>query len=285
MRFSKTKVLLSLLCVLLLINAVIFYGLTLKESSALTISFLDVGQGDAIFIEAPTGNQMLIDGGRGKGVLSELSRVVPFFDRSIDVILATHPDADHIAGLIDVFPRYDISLFLESGVEHETGVTDSLERIVNAEAGLTRVLARAGMRVHLGGGARLDILFPDRDVSGIESNAGSVVARLSYGETSVMLTGDSPVAIEAYLASHFGGALHSTILKLGHHGSKTSSSLPFLSAVSPDVGIISAGKDNTYGHPHQEVLERVAELGIPLVSTIDLGMIQFVSDGKTFRRR
>jgi len=285
MKLERGTILLVLVGTLFLFNIFIFYSLALSQRGKLSVSFLDIGQGDAIFIEAPNGNQMIIDGGRGKVVLSQLSAVMPFFDRSIDVVLATHPDADHIAGLIDVFPRYDISLFLESGVLHETGITESLERVAEEEEGLVRVLARSGMRIHLGGGALLDILFPDRDVSGMESNMGSIVARLSYGETSVMLTGDSPIAIEEYLVSHFGGALHSTILKLGHHGSKTSSALSFISAVSPDVAVISAGKDNSYGHPHQEVLDRIATVGISSVSTIDLGMIQFVSDGRVFRRR
>ncbi|MEK7642444.1 MAG: MBL fold metallo-hydrolase, partial [Patescibacteria group bacterium] len=259
----KFKIKLALLIVLFLGSIVSLYAL-FKEarSNILTVTFLNIGQGDAVFIEAPSGNQMLIDSGPGRSILRELSKVMPFYDRSIDVVLATHPDADHIGGLPDVLGRYKIDWFVESGVESDTGLYQELEsRIMNYELSnkTKKILARRGMVVDLGGGAILQILFPDRDPRGMETNTASIVARLVYGESEFLLTGDSPINIESYLVSldclKCPLALHSDVLKAGHHGSKTSTSQRFVSLVSPQYVVISAGKDNKYGHPHQEVLD------------------------------
>lgn len=267
---------------LFLLTVGVWYAVYEKEHAAalLTVSFLDVGQGDAIFIEAPNGNQLLIDGGKGSQVLRGLGRTMGFFDRSIDVVLATHPDMDHIGGLPDVFSRYAVSYALVSGVADEGSDEKALEQAIGAE-GLAPILARRGMRIVLDKtrGVALHILFPDRDVSQVESNTGSIVAQLTYGSTAFMLTGDSPQAIEEYLVGKDGAALKSNVLKLGHHGSRTSNSEEFLDVVHPDYAIVSAGKDNTYGHPHPEVVARVRNSGTAITSTIDSGTIIFESDG------
>jgi len=254
------------------------------REGVLTVSFLDVGQGDSIFIEAPNGNQMLVDGGRNSAVLRELSSVMSFNDRTIDVVVATHPDKDHISGLIDVFKRYDIDTFLYSGVMHNTGEYQTLLDTVSEE-GITPTLARRGMRVVLGGGAFAEILFPDRDVSNVETNLGSIVLRVVYGDTEVMLTGDSPQSIEKYLVSIDGEKLEGDILKAGHHGSKTSSAKSFVSFVNPEFAIISAGKDNGYGHPHKEVMDIFKQFNIKTINTADVGTIIFTSDGVTFTQK
>lgn len=249
-----------------------------ERETMLTIAFLDVGQGDSIYIEAPNGNQILIDGGRNSSVLRELSKVMSFQDRSIDVVIATHPDKDHISGLIDVFKRYDVDTFLYSGVTHNTGEYQTLLNTVSEEE-ITPTLVRRGMKVMLGGGVYAEILFPDRDVSNVETNLGSIVLRVVYGDTEVMLTGDSPKGIEKYLVSIDGKRLESDILKAGHHGSKTSSAESFIGFVNPEYAIISAGKDNSYGHPHREVMETFKELNIKTINTADVGTIIFKSDG------
>jgi competence protein ComEC len=212
----------------------------------LTVSFLNVGQGDAIFIQSPTGVQMLIDGGPDSSVLRELGNQMPFWDRTIDVVMETHPDKDHIAGLSDVFDRYDVKTFIEPGIQNDTSPTVSLMKAVQAEKP-ANVLARRGMRLLLGGGAYADILFPDRDVSKIETNTGSIVMRVVYGDTSFLLNGDSPQVIEKYLVALGPNSLDSDVLKAGHHGSKTSSSEAFVKAVSPTYAVFSRGCDNSYG--------------------------------------
>ncbi len=254
-----------------------------ERGGFLTVAFLDVGQGDAIFIEAPNGNQMLIDGGPGRAVFQPLSEMMPFYDRSIDAVIATHPDADHIGGLPEVLRRYEIGLFIDPGMESDTGVYQALVQAVKS-SDVRYMVARRGMRIALDEEKNifLEILFPDRDMTGADTNDASVVAKLVYGKTSFLLTGDSPQKIEKYLASIDAGNLDIDVLKLGHHGSKTSSSAIFLGYTSPEYAIISAGKDNRYGHPHEEVLARLREFGITnALRTDEEGTIVMKSDGET----
>ena len=273
------------LVLLLVITVLIWYLVWRADQGVLTVAFLDIGQGDSIYIEGPNGNQILVDGGPNSAVLRRLSSVMPLFDHSIDVVVETHPDADHIAGLVDVFERYKVSYFLEPGIPNDTAPYMALQEKVQNEKGLSKVIARRNMRIDLGRGAQLHILFPDRDVSGVETNTGSIVARLEYGKTSVLLTGDSPIAIESYLVSLNKEDLKSTILKLGHHGSRTSSSQEFVEAVNPDMAIISAGKDNRYGHPHKEVISMLESLHIPFLSTAREGTILYRSNGISFSKK
>ena len=143
------------------------------------------------------------------------------------------------------------------------------------------ILAKKGMRLDLGGGVFIDILFPDRDVSSWATNDGGVVARLFYGNTSVMLTGDAPTTTEKIILSENPSAqLSSTILKVGHHGSRTSTSASFVKAVSPTYALISDGKDNKYGHPHQETLDTLNSFGVKIFRTDLLGTILMKSDGQ-----
>ena len=276
---AKKRSKLYLLSGLLIINILIWSVILGAQSDKLTIAFLDVGQGDAIYIEAPNGNQVLIDGGANKKVLRELSKVMPFYDRSIDAIIATHPDKDHIGGLPDVLARYKVDIVLDSGKEGESATYKELYRLVK-EVGIENIQARRGMVIVLDDDAHLNILFPDRDVSGVESNTASVIAQLVYGETEFMLTGDSPKTIEEYLVMLDGENLESDVLKAGHHGSKTSSAESFLGNVAPKYSIISAGKDNKYGHPHEEVIDALNQFGSVILSTQDDGMIVFESDGE-----
>jgi len=264
------------------LTALTIFIFSLPTPRGFSISFLDVGQGDAIFIQSPTGVQVLVDGGASRAVLRELGARFPFFDRSLDAVVATHPDQDHIGGLVDVISRYRTGLFLESGVMSDTSVSHALNSVL-IEQGIPRVLARRGMRILLGGGAYADILFPDRDVSGLESNTGSVIVRVMYGEHEFMLTGDSPKNIEHYLTSIYGSALESDVLKAGHHGSKTSSSEEFVQAVNPKYVIYSRGCDNRYGHPAPETVAIFKKFSIPTLDTCEHGTITFRSDGKMLR--
>ena len=204
---------------------------------------------------------------------------MPFSDRSIDVIVATHPDKDHISGLIDVLKHYDVGMYLDPGVSHGTGEYQTLLDTVKKE-GLETIHPRRGMNIVLGSSVVARVLFPDRDVSNVETNTGSIVLQVVYGDTEVMLTGDSPQAIEKYLVSLDGTDLESDVLKAGHHGSRTSSSEEFVHAVNPHLAIISAGRNNKYGHPHQEVIDLFKKLGIEIKSTQNLGTITVLSDGE-----
>lgn len=273
------------IAVLLCIVAIIWYA-ALREDrhGTLTVSFLDIGQGDSIFIEAPSGRQMLIDGGRDTLVLRRIAQVIPWWDKTIDVLVPTHPDADHIGGLINVLARYDVALVVRSSVAGDTQMAQVLEQTI-AQEGAQVVTAMRGQVVDLGDGAYLQILFPDRDVQRVATNDGSVVARLIYGDTAFMLTGDAPQGVEEYLVALDGSSLQSDVLKAGHHGSKTSSSPLFLGFVGPSFGVFSRGCTNTYGHPAPEVVERFKVFGIPAFDTCTDGTITFVSDGHTIVRK
>lgn len=246
----------------------------------LRVTFFDVGQGDAVLIEAPNGNQLLYDAGPPSGALvRELSSVLPFWDRSIDVAVLSHPDMDHIGGFPEVFKRYDIGVVLTSGAHSENGVYDKTEQsILDEHAG--HIIARKGMSVELGGGVVADVLYPDLDTTNMETNSASIVLRVRYGTTAFLLSGDLPQKQEDNIVRKFGDGLHAQVLKLGHHGSRTSTSQYWLSAIHPDFAIISAGKENRYGHPHIEVLELLDKLHIPIFKTYEEGNIVFSSDGE-----
>lgn len=250
--------------------------------SILRVVFFDVGQGDSIFIESPAGTQVLIDGGPSSSVLRGLAHEMGFFDRTVDIIFATHPDADHIGGLVDVLERYEVATIVTTENTGKSSIAEAFNRNVAAE-GADIVTARRGMNFDLGGGASMEVLFPDRDTEFFESNTASIIVRLVYGENEFMLTGDSPQAIEEYLASFDGGALRSDVLKAGHHGSRTSTSGLFLDAVRPALAIISAGKDNRYGHPHPDVITELEERDIEIKNTAEIGSIVVESDGVTAR--
>lgn len=248
-----------------------------QETSLFKVYFLDVGQGDATLIESPYGTQVLIDGGPDSSVLRELGDIIGFLDRDIDMVIATHPDKDHIGGLIDVLERYDVRTILLTQNESDTPVAELFIELVEAE-GAEIIYARDNQTFTFDG-AELRILFPDREARGLESNASSIVAQLIYGETVFLFTGDSPQSIEKYLVSVYGSGLESDVLKVGHHGSKTSTASAFAAAVSPQYAVISAGKDNSYGHPHQEVLDTLSGVGAETNNTANLGSILFESNG------
>jgi len=172
-------------------------------------------------------------------------------------------------------------MFLEPGVESENVIDDELRKRVE-ENNIPRLLAKRGMVINFGDGAKLQILFPlrDQDVSNWETNSASIVARLVYGDKSFLLTGDSPIRIENVLLNLDQNLLDSDVLKAGHHGSRTSTSLSYAQTVSPKYAVISASKDNTYGHPHKEVLDILESVGAKIVSTAESGTLKFETDGK-----
>ena len=254
------------------------------DPTVLCVVFLDVGQGDAIFIQSPSGRQMLIDSGRDSGVLHQLGEVMSFSDRDVDYVVATHPDADHIGGLSVVLDRFSVGNVIRTENESDTGAWETVERKIEEEGAVVHY-ARRGQRYDLGSNVYVEILFPDIDASELESNTSSIVARLVYGDTAFMLTGDSPKSIEEYLVLVEGENLESDVLKVGHHGSRTSTSELFLAEVEPEYAVISAGADNSYGHPHIEVTDALFNFGVTTLSTAENGNIVFWSDGKSVIRK
>lgn len=276
---------LLLIGVLVFVAVVVWWPLLLiattgaSESGYLKVHFLDVGQGDAIFIETPDGVQVLIDGGPDGTVVRELSAVMPLLDRTIDMVVGTHPDKDHIGGLIDVLERYEVAHIVVTDNAGTTAVAERFQNSVAAE-GAQIYTAQAGQWYRLGEEVMMLVYSPAGRADVMESNASSIVVQLVYGETTFLLTGDATIAIEDYLVATFSDRLDSDVLKLGHHGSRTSTSEVFLDTVTPVYAVVQAGKNNSYGHPHPEVLERVAARAIPTVSTGSDGRATFLSDGE-----
>lgn len=269
----------GVLIIFLALNIFVWVSVQAKTpSNSLRIYFLDVGQGDAILVDTPSHKRLLVDGGASRDVLSRIGESLPFDTDRIDVLVETHPDKDHIGGLPAVVEKYEIGVFLEPGVLSENTLDDELHKRLD-ERNVSKLLARRGMNINFGDGASLLILFPNQDVSNWETNDASVVAKLSYGNKSFLLTGDSSKKAEFILYGLNPSILDSDVLKAGHHGSRTSTSLLYAEAVSPEYAVISAGKDNSYGHPHQEVLDILNSLDTKIVSIALSGTITFETDG------
>jgi competence protein ComEC len=255
-----------------------------SQPTFLQVRFLDVGQGDSIHIVTPDGYEALIDGGPSSMVLREFSQTRSFFDRTIDLVIASHFDADHVAGLVDILERYEVSTIVYAESEKDSVPARAFLNSVEAEGAQVEI-AQAGQIIKLGEHTVLRIFSPYGDTSDWESNTASVIVQVVYGEVEFLLTGDAPANIENYLVEKYGGQLESEVLKLGHHGSKTSSTDIFLSTVQPQYAVVSSGKDNRYGHPHETVVERVRLLGVNLLNTADYGTLVFESDGERVWRK
>ncbi|HEY4505143.1 MAG TPA: MBL fold metallo-hydrolase [Candidatus Paceibacterota bacterium] len=277
-QYLRWYTLFSLVLLSIILWSVVFHE---DRRGILTFAVLDIGQGDSIFIESPTGTQVLVDGGPDKNLMKKISDFLPFYDRHIDMIVVTNPDLDHYSGFIPLLDKYSVDVVLEPGTTNKYEAYGLLEREI-VDRKIPKVLARRGQVVDLGGGAYLQILFPDRDISGLSPNDGSIVMKLVYGDTSVILQGDSTANMEHYLVGQDGVKLKSSILKVGHHGSRTSTTAEYVSAVNPEWAVISSGANNSYGHPHKETLDTLGSMKIPTYDTCNNGDLIFQSDGKNF---
>ncbi len=290
---KKTKILIG--ASILSVYLAIFFSAKVFSSNnlELQVSFLNVGQGDSVYVKAPNGKDMLIDGGRTSGVLlKKLKNVMAPGDKKIDVVIATHPDADHIGGLQSVVENFEVGEFVESGVSAETKVYKNLLDSL-ALRKVPHLVARTGTTISLEEEKIIfTILSPDFVTEGEDTNEASVSGLLSFGEQTFMLTGDAPTSVEEKIVKNgINNNLNKTkineinmstdVLKLGHHGSRSATSDNFLKATNPSIAIVSAGCDNTYGHPHKEVIDKLAILKIKTISTCDSGTITFFTDGKT----
>jgi competence protein ComEC len=244
----------------------------------LHVYFLDVGQGDAILVRAPDGRQVLVDGGPSPAaLLNELGQVMPYWDHSLDLVVLTHPDQDHMAGLIPLVGRYQVGQVLANA---QTGTAP--EAAVWRESLLTNHVqmtpASPGLKVSLGGPSLTVLHSSLQATSGLPDNGNndSVVLRLDYGQTSFLLTGDAEQEAEAQMLSQ-GALLQADVLKVGHHGSDRSTSAAFLAAVAPRLAVIQVGANNRFGHPQPAVLERLRD--IALLRTDRDGRIEVISDG------
>jgi competence protein ComEC len=253
--------------------------LTTRPDDKLHVSFLDVGQGDATLIKR--GNQeILVDGGPSpQQLMLSLSSKIPFWDRSIDLVVMTHPDADHLSGLVEVLKRYDVAQVLYPDFIADTAISAEWLRLI-AEKNIKSNIARAGQEVYLGE-TRIAVLNPGASTF-TGDNENSIVLRVTNGKVSFLLTADIPATVE-YELMNTRAELDSDVLKVSHHGSATASSIGFLAVVSPQVAVISVGTDNQYGLPDAAVVSRIeTAVGKDKLYRTDAdGTIEFVTDGIT----
>lgn len=254
--------------------ALIGVGLYVIPDGCLHVTFLDVGQGDAIFVRTPTGRQFLIDGGPDASrTLSRVGRRLPFWDRRLDGVILTSPDEERLTGLVPVLERYRVDRI---GQGPETGAGAHFERwqVLLAERDAATVgLLQRGDTWTLDEGLWLRVLWPP------EGEAGPLVLSLSYGETTFLLPGDATTVVEAALVERGAGALSSSVLLVPRHGAKTAATPALLRAVSPEIAVISVGANDARNYPAKQVLARL--LDVPVYQTARHGAIEFISDGQS----
>lgn len=259
--FSKNKY--YILGFLFAVTILVWWAVWEKQHSAgLRVMFFDVGQGDSILIEDAADHQILIDGGEGREVLEKLGKYLPFFDRSLDLVILTHPHQDHVAGLAEVLQRYRVSQVFLTGVPYDNAAYQEFKEVLKRKK-IELSRPRYGQRILLAANAHLDFLYPfteNFEFDPEELNDTSIICRLVRGEKEYLLMADAGEEVETALIAH-NVYLRADILKVGHHGSQYATQDNFLRAVRPQVGVISVG-ENKFGHPHPETLKRLESLGI-----------------------
>jgi len=247
-----------------------------KPDGFLHVFFLNVGQGDAILVRTPLGKNILVDAGPGNAVLKELKASLPYFDNKIDTAVLTHADRDHIEGFLSVIDRFEINKVYVSGVFKKDFLSEKFLKKVRAK-NIPLFIADSSSDTEPENGLLMDFIFPLKKSLTVSSsvNSSSIVLKIIYGETKILLTGDSDISAEKQILAQ-NVDLKSDILKIGHHGSKTSSSEEFLQAASPKLSVIPVGKGNDYGHPHKETIERLQKINSQIIRTDIEGRIEVV---------
>lgn len=278
----RKKFFVSLALFLFVLNILVWQEVfVLSQPKYLKVNFLSVEQGDSEFIETPEGHQILIDGGPGSAILEKLNFLMPFWDKTLDLVILTHPEKDHMQGLLEVLKSYKADYILWTGVKKTA--PEYNEWILTLEnqkkMGAQIIIADPGKKIILGS-VEIDDIYPFENLNGKEfkntSNDSCIVSRLIYGANSFLFAGDIDSAAEKEIIEKEN--VKSDILKVAHHGSKYSTSDLFLQNIMPKLATIEVGK-NSYGHPTQEVLNRLANFGIKVLRTDKNGDIKFLSDG------
>jgi competence protein ComEC len=268
---------LGIAIVLALASVLVWLLILGSPGDRLSVTFLDVGQGDAILIRSPSGHNILVDGGpSGEGITAALGRHLAFWDRHLHLVVLTHPDLDHLAGLVTVLERYDVDQVLAPALTRDSPAIDAWEQAI-ADNHIPETEAFAGEWIDLGGGATLSVLHPPPEpLPGADEDDNSVVLKVSQGDAAFLLTADIGAEGETYLLGNHAD-LQAPVLKVAHHGSRASTSADFLAAVEPLTAVISVGEDNTYGQPAPETLDRLD--GRPVFRTDLNGDVQISTDG------
>lgn len=242
------------------------------------IYFLNVGQGDSIFLNLENGNRILIDAGNVDGrSVEEIRKILPWYNRRIDLAIGTHADIDHVGGFTKIVKNFSVGKFLFSHLHTSKQVEKNLfDSIYNSNISTSTI--NRGAKISFEGSTdHIDILYPARSMhvtSDKDTNLFSIVAMVNVQNKKYLLTGDAPRSVELKLVT-INDDLKSDVLKVGHHGSRTSTDPIFLEKVSPNYAIISAGKNNRYGHPHAETIENLKKENAKILKTSEMGTIKF----------
>lgn len=272
---QKTAILFGISALIPLV--LLSYFFAIKPANKLHVYFLNVGEGDSALIKTPNHKLILVDAGPDNKVLHELGAALSFFDRAFDLVIATHPDKDHIGGLISVIDRYEVKKILMPGSFQNNVLTSEFFRKINSKK-IPVILASASSDFDFGGSIKIDVLYPFSPMPGKTENTNttSIVFRLIHPSITFLFTGDADESVEETLMKA-GADLNVDVLKVGHHGSKGSTSEKFLRKTTPKTAVISVGK-NSYGHPNEEVLARLKDVGAEILRTDVNGRIKMVME-------
>ncbi|MFA6043190.1 MAG: ComEC/Rec2 family competence protein [Patescibacteria group bacterium] len=282
--FSRLKAPFLFLAVCLV--AVGIWTFQAKEPNTLRVWFADVGQGDGIILRTPDQSTIIVDGGPSRSFLKDVDRHVPMNDKDIDLLVSTNPDADHLVGLVPLLESGRVRNVLLNRIEKNTTVYKKFLEVIDAQH-IHSIEAAVG-QVYTFGDVSLTVLWPDPGLlpgligKRVDYNTGSIILHVQHGDNDFLLTGDATIRAEdALLASH--GVPDVEILKVGHHGSRTSTGKKLLDVIKPEYGIISVGQKNRYGHPTAEALARLTAAGAKIFRTDQQGTILVESSQNQLR--
>lgn len=260
----------------LLVGSLLVWGFVFSlPDGKLHLRVYDVGEGDSIFLETAAGYKILVDGGPDNKVLDYLGKDMPFYSKQLDLLISTHPDADHLSGLLEVVKRYKIKTLWVNGYQLDSRLFKSWNSLL-AEKKVPEVVVYQGDKLVFPDKTQIQVLWPKKDFVASSDNSYSIVVQLTYGDFDAILTGDADQKVQPYTSS----TAHVEVFKVPHHGAKTAINETYLSTLSPEVSIISVGAKNPYGHPSAEAINLLKKAGSKVYRTDKNGTIEVISDGE-----
>ncbi|WP_090089485.1 MBL fold metallo-hydrolase [Clostridium uliginosum] len=253
-----------------------------SNSNEMLVHFIDVGQGDSMLIQA-NGKNLLIDSGPKTGKDNLLNYLKSLNISKLDYVIATHPHEDHIGNMADIIKKYDVSNFYAPKVEHTSKTFEKMIESLQSKNLKINVIKKGVDSINLGKGTKVTVFSPTQD-SYEELNNYSPVMKIEYGKTSFLFTGDAEKEVEKEILNN-NDDIESDVLKLGHHGSSTSTTKNFLKKVNPSLGVICVGNNNTYNHPNKDTISRLKDNNVTIYQTNKEGTIVLSSNGSTITKR
>jgi competence protein ComEC len=279
----------AVLALLSLAVITVWLAVAARPQNLLQVIFCDVGQGDAVLIKTPQNKKVLIDGGPDDQVLNCLSRQLPFYERTLDLVVLTHPHADHVGGLVDVLNSFSVRAIVHNKIAYQSADYQKFLELAS-QHGIPLHNVFAGDRMALDSATSFSVWYPPRDArqlsgagfdpfDGEDINDSSLVFELVCGDFTALFTGDSPDVVQNFLLGE-GVVSPVRVLKVAHHGARDGLSSEFLKKLNPALAIISVGANNKYGHPHKETLEKLKDAGVQIKRTDLDGTVEVTSDCK-----